>query len=187
MRRRNWSRLPAAASLGTPFFSFFPFFSSLFLFCFFGRQKWRNIVREEWRCVVGERRRAAKALRRGRRRWSLGLLRPNPKQRRFGLVLIFLKIKTPQNDIIFSFWGALLKKNDTSKTTSFWASSNQNDAVLCVSTLSPINPPSFSNYTLKPSKKPFKNTLKAGLKRKEEEEEEEDLERYFFSFFLFLL
>ena len=40
-----------------------------------------------------------------------------------------------------------------------------------------------SDYILKPSKKPFKNTLKSGLKR----EEEEDSKRYFFSFFLFLL
>ena len=56
----------------------------------------------------------------------------NPKRRRFGLVLFFFKIKTPQNDVVL---GCLIffLKNDTSKTTSFWASSNQNDAVLCVS------------------------------------------------------
>ena len=37
MRRRNWSRasrLPAATSPGTPFFSFFPFFFSLVFFLF---------------------------------------------------------------------------------------------------------------------------------------------------------
>ena len=44
MRRRNLCPgfgLPVAGSPGTPFFSFFPFFSSLFFF-FFGRRKWRN-------------------------------------------------------------------------------------------------------------------------------------------------
>ena len=129
VRRQNWSRLP-----GTSFFSSFFFF---FFFCFFCRRIWRNIVREErhcgvrkrqrvakasrrgrrrWslgllrpnpkrerHCDVEERRRATKASRQGRRRWSLGLLRPNPKRCRFGLILIFFKIKTPQNDFVLGF------------------------------------------------------------------------------------
>ena len=49
------------------------------------------------------------------------------KRRRFGLGLIFLKIKTTQNDVVLGFF---LKKNHN--TPSFWAPSNQNNTVLCV-------------------------------------------------------
>ena len=55
MRRRNLSRasrLPVAASPGTPFFSFFPFFSSLF-FSLFAVENGKFLLLH---CGVGERR-----------------------------------------------------------------------------------------------------------------------------------
>ena len=112
MRRRNWSKaskLPAAASPGTPFFSFFPFFSSLF-FSFLAVENGEILLR----CGVGERRSREQLRRRGRRRWSLapGTTQPKttlfwvglifflnqniPKRRRFGVTVFFLNQNTPK-------------------------------------------------------------------------------------------
>ena len=87
-----------------------------------------------------------------------------PKTTLFWVVLLFffLKFKNP-------------------KTTSFWASNNQNDAILCIWILS-LKQPSYLDCTLKPSKKPIKYTFKVGLKKKEEEEE--DSKRFFYFYFL---
>ena len=140
----------------------------------------------------GGARAAASSDRRGRRR------PPNPKRRRFGLVLFFKKIKTPQNDVVLRCFIFLKSEHPkrrhfevfyffkikTPKTTLFWASSNQNDAVLGCLSLKPYKTPLFLGFHPKTLKKAFKNTLKSGLKR----EEEEDSKRFFFfSFFIFLL
>ena len=77
----------------------------------------------------------------------------NPKRHRFGWSYFFFKSIHPKTT---SFWGSFFFLNPNTpkqrhfgvldflffiKTTSFWASSNQNDAILCVLTLSPIKTP----------------------------------------------
>ena len=238
MRRQNLCPgfgLPVAGSPGTPFFSFFPFYSSFFFlfwpskmeksrataasgrggaesncvvdssgnkkttqpkttfsffssffffFFYFGRRKWRNP--EQLRCR-GE----AELLRRQSR--IVGEKEDHPTQNKvvLGWCDFFFKIKTPQNDVVlgllfffksehpkrrrFEVFYFFIFKNDKPKTASFWASSNQNDAVLGCLSLKPYKTPSFSDFI----PKPFKNTLKPGLKR----EEEEDSKRFFFFHF----
>ena len=100
-----------------------------------------------------------------------------PKRRRFG-VTNFLKSEHPKRRRFEVFY-FLFFKNDKPKTASFWASSNQNDAVLGCLSLKPYKTPLFLGFHPKTLKKAFKNTLKSGLKR----EEEEDSKRFFFFHF----
>ena len=143
-------------------------------------------------CVVGERRSQSSFVvgSSGKKKTS------QPKTTSFWVGLIFFfKIKTPQNDVVlrcfiflksehpkrrrFEVFYFFIFKNDKPKTTSFWASSNQNDAVLGCLSLQPYKTPLFLGFHPKTQKKAFKNTLKSGLKR----EEEEDSKRYFFFHF----
>ena len=124
-------------------------FFFFFFFCFFGHRKWRKGVGEKWQSVAASGRTVVASLR-GRRRGSLRLLISNPKRHHFGLVFCFLKNQnTPKRRrfgvFIFFFF---LK---TPKTTSFWASSNQNGVVLCIWTLSLKKTLSYSDCTLKSS------------------------------------
>ena len=98
-RHHSWRKRLASGEAppppGTPFLSFFPFASSPFCFCFFGRRGWRKGVGEEWLSAAASRRTVA-ASHRGRRRGSLGLLISNPKRRCFGLFFFFFKSKHPK-------------------------------------------------------------------------------------------
>ena len=139
MRRRNWFQLqlhqvcpssPSPSSPSSPLFFFF--------FCFFGRRRWRKVVGEEECRGVGENRRSSMS---GKKKRELRLLRPNPKRHHFGLVCILKKkSKHPKTT---SFWGScfFFFCKYTSKTKSFWASSNKNDVVLCIQTLSLVKTP----------------------------------------------
>ena len=60
-------------------------------------------------------RRTREALRRGRRRGSLGLLRPNPKRRHFGLVFNFF---LNQNNIVLGFLVFFFFNQKTPKRSS---------------------------------------------------------------------
>ena len=161
MRRRNWFQLqlhqvcPSSPSSPSSPLLFF-------IFCFFGRRRWRKVVGEERR-GVGENRRSSMS---GKKKRELRLLRPNPKRRHFGLVCIFFfkNQNTPERrhfGVPFFFFFKY-----TSKTKSFWASSNKNDIVLCIRTLSLVKTPQIH--------------FQVGLKGKEEEE---DSKRYFFFIF----
>ena len=69
-----------------------------------------------------------------------------PKRRRFE-VTVFLKSEHPKRRRFEVFYLFIFFKNDKPKTASFWASSNQNDAVLgCL----PYKSPSFSDFIPKP-------------------------------------
>ena len=143
------------------FFSFFPFFSSLFFFFgFFGRRRWRKDVGEERRCGIGENRRSSASRKKKEPRALETQPKTTQNDDVLGWSLIFFKIKTPQNDVILGFLfffyvilgflflkkiktpqnnvvlGFLIflffLKKDTFEMTSFWASSKQNDVVLCV-------------------------------------------------------
>ena len=124
-------------------------------------------------CVVGERRSQSRFVvgSSGKKKTS------QPKTTSFWGYCFFLNQNT-QNDVVLRCF-IFIFKNDKPKTASFWASSNQNDAVLGCLSLQPYKTLLFFGFHPKTLKKAFKNTLKSGLKM----EEEEDSKRYFFFIF----
>ena len=152
-----------------------------FFSCFFGRRKWRNIVGEERRCGFGERRRATEALHRGRRRWSLGLLRPNPKRRHFKVPVFFLNQNTPKRHrfevLDFFFFKRHLQNNVVLGLQQL-----KRRRFVCLN-LKPYKNPLFLVLHPKTLKKPLQKHSQSWI----EERRRKRLKEVFFSFFLFLL